>query len=70
MTTIAGDPVLELDYSRAFASAIIPTLVERGKSFRHVHVSGAMVERDQNKTLWMKNSMRKMKVGWKLLTWY
>jgi hypothetical protein len=54
--------VLELDYPRAFANAIIPTLVQRGKSFRYVHVSGAMVERDQNKTLWMKSSMRKTKV--------
>lgn len=62
MTTTAGDPVLELEYLRAFADAIAPSLASREKRFRYLHLSGAMVERDQKKSLWMKASVRKTKV--------
>ncbi|KAJ8107301.1 hypothetical protein OPT61_g8961 [Boeremia exigua] len=61
MTTTAGDPVLELAYPRAFANAIAPGLASRDKPFRYVHLSGALVERDQKKPLWMKASVRKTK---------
>ena len=62
MTTTAGDPVLELEFPKAFADAIVPNLASRGKRFRYLHLSGALVERDQNKTLWMKANVRKTKV--------
>lgn len=62
MTTPAGDPVLELDYPKAFAEAFLPTLGQHGKRFRYLHLTGAMVERDQNKSLAIKGRMRKTKV--------
>ncbi|KAH6633075.1 hypothetical protein C7974DRAFT_164287 [Boeremia exigua] len=61
MTTTAADPLLELAYPRAFASAIAPSIADRAKRFRYLHLSGALVERDQNKMLWMKANMRKTK---------
>jgi hypothetical protein len=62
MTTTAGDPVLELQYPRAFAYAIAPNIASGVKQFRYLHLSGAMVERDQKKSLWMKADVRKIKV--------
>jgi hypothetical protein len=62
MTTTAGDPALELEYPKAFAEAFILTMVNGRKRFRYLHVSGAMVERDQNRVLWLKSSVRKIKV--------
>ena len=62
MTTTAGDPVLELEYPRAFADAIAPHIAICVKRFRYLHLSGAMVERDQKKSLWMKANVRKIKV--------
>jgi len=62
MTTTTGDPSLELDFPGAFAKAFAPTLEEHGKQFRYVHLSGGLVERDQAKALWVKGSVRKMKI--------
>jgi hypothetical protein len=62
MTTTAGDPLLELEYPRAFAEAIMSTMVEDKNKFRYLHLSGGMVERDQSRALWIKSSMRKIKV--------
>jgi hypothetical protein len=62
MTTTAGDPLLELEYPKAFADAFMSTMAKSGNRFRYLHLSGGMVERDQNRTLWMKSSMRKIKV--------
>lgn len=62
MTTTAGDPVLELEYPKAFANAFASTLAHDGKCFRHLHITGAMVEREQDRTLWMKSAVRKVKV--------
>lgn len=63
MTTTAGDPMLELEYPKAFAEAFASTMPVDSKRFRYLHLSGGMVERDQEKSLWMKGSMRKIKVG-------
>jgi hypothetical protein len=63
MTTTAGDPLLELEYPRAFAEAFASTMTVGSKRFRYLHLSGGMVERDQEKSLWMKGSVRKTKVG-------
>jgi hypothetical protein len=62
MTTTAGDPVLELQYPKAFADAFAPTLASNGKRFRYLHLTGAIVERDQARALWLKSDARKMKV--------
>jgi hypothetical protein len=62
MTTTAGDPTLELQYPKAFANAIAPTLTKDNKHFRYVHLTGAMVERDQTRALWLKSDVRKTKV--------
>ncbi|KAF1833672.1 hypothetical protein BDW02DRAFT_569761 [Decorospora gaudefroyi] len=61
MTTTAGDSMLELEYPKAFADAFASTMVNDTKRFRYLHISGAMVERDQTRTLWLKSSMRKIK---------
>lgn len=53
---------MELEYPRAFADAILPSLTKRDKRFRYLHLSGALVERDQKKPLWMKANVRKIKV--------
>lgn len=63
MTTTAGNPVLELEYPKAFAEAFASTMPVGAKLFRYLHLSGGMVERDQDRSLWMKGSMRKTKVG-------
>jgi hypothetical protein len=62
MGTTAGDKALELDYPLAFGNAFSKTLSESKKKFRYVHLSGAATERDQDKALWFKSEMRKMKV--------
>jgi hypothetical protein len=62
MTTTAGDAALELQYPKAFADAVAPTLATHDKRFRYVHLTGATVERDQAKALWLKSDVRKMKV--------
>jgi hypothetical protein len=62
MTTTAGDPTLELRYPKAFADAIAPTLAKDNKRFRYLHLTGAMVERDQARALWLKSNVRKTKV--------
>lgn len=53
---------MELEYPRAFADAIAPNIASDAKRFRYLHLSGAMVERDQGKALWMKAKVRKIKV--------
>lgn len=63
MGTTAGDKALELDYPLAFGDAFSETLSESKKKFRYVHLSGAATERDQNRALWVKSEMRKMKVS-------
>jgi hypothetical protein len=62
MTTTTGDPVLELQYPKAFADAIAPTLAKNAKHFRYIHLTGATVERDQAKALWLRSDVRKIKV--------
>lgn len=62
MTTTAGNPVLELEYPRAFANAVAPNLASHGKRFRYLHLSGGLVERDQTRSLWIKANVRKTKV--------
>ena len=62
MGTTAGDEVLEYDYPVAFGNAFSKTLATSKKAFRYLHLSGAVTERDQERALWFKGNMRKIKV--------
>lgn len=57
------NPTLELEYPMAFAKAFSTTLAEHKKRFRYLHLTGAVVERDQAKSLWFLGGMRKLKVS-------
>lgn len=64
MGNTAGDPVLEIDYPMAFATAFRATLsgTERESRFQYVHISGKYAESDQEKDIWYKKDLRKIKV--------
>lgn len=62
MGTTAGNKVLEIDYPLAFGNSFSRTLQAGHKKFRYIHLSGAAVERDQDKVLYVAGNMRKMKV--------
>jgi hypothetical protein len=62
MGTTAGNKTLEIDYPLAFGNAFSKTLPAQDKKFRYIHLSGAATERDQERSLWFKGEMRKMKV--------
>ncbi|KAK4545976.1 hypothetical protein LTR36_002540 [Oleoguttula mirabilis] len=47
----------------AFASALATELEAQGSRFRFVYLSGAVTERDQNKSLWFLGESRKMRGG-------
>jgi len=61
MGTTAGNRVLEVDYPLAFGNAMSNVVQAQQKKFRYLHLSGAATERDQEKALWFKGDMRKMK---------
>lgn len=63
MGNTAGDRALEVDYPLAFGNAFSKTLSESKKKFRYIHLSGLATERNQDKALWFKSEMRKMKVS-------
>ena len=62
--TFEGNPIVETDYPRAFFDAVTstPTFTSRSQPFHHVHLSGAVVESDQTKTLWYYARARKARV--------
>jgi hypothetical protein len=62
MGTIAGNKTLEIDYPLAFGNAFSKILPAPDKKFRYIHLSGAATEGDQERSLWFKGEMRKMKV--------
>lgn len=55
-----------MDYPLAFGNAFSNTLEKKS---RYIHLSGATTERNQEKPLWFKGEMRKMKAG-KLLQFF
>jgi hypothetical protein len=59
MEMTVGDRTLEVDYPLAFGDAFSKTLEKR---FRYIHLSVATTGRNQEKPLWFKGEMRKMKV--------
>jgi hypothetical protein len=62
MGSTVGNPVLEIDYPLAFAKAFAKTLPAYKKKFRYLHVSGALVETDQEKSLWFFRDARRVRV--------
>jgi hypothetical protein len=62
MGTTAGDKALEYDYPLAFGNAFSGTLPTSKKKLRYLHLSGAVTVRDQEKPLWFKQDMRRIKV--------
>jgi hypothetical protein len=62
MGTTAGDKTLEIDYPLAFSNHFSRTLLVQNKKFRYIHLSGAATERNQERPLWFKGYMRKIKV--------
>jgi hypothetical protein len=69
MGTTAGNKTLEIDYPLAFGNAFSKTLPAQDKKFRYIHLSGAATERDQERSLWFKGDMRKMKVTPRIFSW-
>ena len=71
MGTTKANRELEVEYPRAFGQAMSSILGEREgngeRKFRYVHLSGGMTERDQERSLWFKGDMRRMKVRFSLL---
>ncbi|KAH7323710.1 hypothetical protein BKA65DRAFT_73476 [Rhexocercosporidium sp. MPI-PUGE-AT-0058] len=61
MGTTAGDKVLEIDYPLAFAKAITSTFPQSRTKFRYIHLSGGLSVRDQDKPLWFKGDLRRLK---------
>lgn len=56
---------MEIEYPRAFFDAMTstPSFSSRTQPFRHVHLSGAVVESDQTRTLWFFSEGRKARVS-------
>lgn len=52
---------VEMEYPLAFANAMRP-LAEETRSFRYMHVSGVLAEKDQVKPLWFLQEGRRAKV--------
>lgn len=63
-TPTAGREV-HFDYTlaavHAFFSALTPALGEKGQRFRHIQLSGAFTEKDQDRSLWFLGATRKMR---------
>jgi len=64
MGTTAGDKVLEIDYLVAFGSTLSKMAPANKKKFRYLHLSGAVAETDQEKSLWFKRTIRKSRYTW------
>ena len=62
MGSTAGNLVLEIEYPLAFAKAFANTLPAHKKKFRYLHVSGAVVETNQEKPLWFFRDARRVRV--------
>ncbi len=63
MGTTAANKELEIDYPLAFGNAFSKTLAKTGQTFRYIHLSGALTERNPDASIWYKPAMRKYKVN-------
>lgn len=53
---------VHMDYTMAAANAFAEKLLDEGRSMRFVYLSGALAEKDQNKTLWLLGNARRLRV--------
>ena len=58
----AGSYEVELDYPLAFARTMLAMRQSATDTFRYVHLSGILAEKDQNKSLWFLQEGRRVKV--------
>lgn len=58
----AGSNEVELDYPINFVQTIQSTRTAATETFRYMHVSGVMAEKDQKKPLWFLQEGRRVKV--------
>jgi len=61
MGSYDGNLAVEIEYPLSFATAFAKTLQSNKKRFRYVHLSGALGEQDQTKSLWFYQDGRKAK---------
>ena len=47
----SGEKVLTIDYTLAFGNSFPNTVIETEKTFRYVHLSRGLIEKDQDKSL-------------------
>jgi hypothetical protein len=59
--TTEGRQDIEIDYPLAFCNAIAPSVARQKKLFRHVHTSGRLAERDQERWLLFLSAGRRIK---------
>lgn len=61
--TYTWDPVVELEYPRAFQTALLTALDrDQAKTFRYVYLGGAFTEQNQDKVLWFYALGRRVRV--------
>lgn len=62
--TYTWDPVVELEYPRAFQTALVRALDRdrATKTFKYVYLGGAFTEQDQDKVLWFYTQGRRVRV--------
>ena len=53
---------VSIDYQQAAAEAFVSATAASGVKMRFVYVSGGLVERDQSKSLWFTDELRKVRV--------
>ena len=52
---------IEIDYPLAFCTSMAPRVARSGKTFRYIHTSGRLAERDQDKCLLFLSEGRRIK---------
>ena len=61
-----GDREVQVDYPMAAVNAfsdILASQLDTGKGFRFVYLSGALSEKDPNKSLWFLGELRRLRVS-------
>jgi hypothetical protein len=61
MGTTEARQDIEIDYPLAFCNAIAPVVARQGKTFRYIHTSGRLAERDQERCLLFLSEGRRIK---------
>lgn len=59
--TYDGDPVVELEYPKAFQEVLLKAISPMRK-FRYVYLGGGLTETNQEKTLWLFSGGRRGRV--------